>query len=28
MVRTGQLTLEDIKEAEQELRKLAKRERN
>ena len=27
MVRTGQLTLEDIKEAEQELRKLAKRDR-
>jgi BlaI family transcriptional regulator, penicillinase repressor len=27
MVRTGQLTLEDVKEAEQELRKLAKRER-
>ena len=27
MVRTGQLTLEDIKEAEQELRKLARRER-
>ena len=27
MVRTGQLTLEDVKEAEQEIRKLAKRER-
>jgi BlaI family transcriptional regulator, penicillinase repressor len=27
MIRTGQLTLEDIKEAEQELRKLARRER-
>jgi len=27
MVRTGQLTLEDIREAEQELRKLTKRER-
>jgi BlaI family transcriptional regulator, penicillinase repressor len=27
MVRTGQLTLEDVKEAEQELRKLARRER-
>ena len=27
MVRTGQLTLEDVKEAENELRKLAKRER-
>ena len=27
MVRTGQLTLEDVKEAEQELRKLAKQER-
>jgi BlaI family transcriptional regulator, penicillinase repressor len=28
MIRTGQLTLEDIKEAEQELRKLARRERD
>src|SRR5437867_6331733 len=27
MVRTGQLTLEDIREAEQELKKLARRER-
>ena len=27
MVRTGQLTLEDVKEAEHELRRLAKRER-
>ena len=27
MVRTGQLTLDDIREAEQELKKLAKRER-
>jgi predicted transcriptional regulator len=27
MVRTGQLTLDDIKEAEQEIRKLARRER-
>ena len=27
MVRTGQLTLEDIKEAEQEIRKLARRDR-
>jgi len=27
MVRTGQLTLEDIREAEQELKKLTKRER-
>jgi predicted transcriptional regulator len=28
MVRTGQLTLEDIKEAEEELRRLAKKERH
>ena len=27
MVKTGQLTLDDVKEAEQELRKLAKREK-
>jgi hypothetical protein len=27
MVQSGQLTLEDVKEAEQELRRLAKRER-
>jgi hypothetical protein len=27
MIRTGQLTLDDIREAEQELRNLAKRER-
>jgi BlaI family transcriptional regulator, penicillinase repressor len=28
MVKTGQLTLEDVKEAEQELRKLAKKEKS
>jgi predicted transcriptional regulator len=28
MVKTGQLTLQDVKEAEEELRKLAKRERS
>jgi predicted transcriptional regulator len=28
MVKTGQLTLEDVKEAEEELRKLAKKEKS
>jgi len=28
MVKTGQLTLQDVKEAEEQLRKLAKKERS